>query len=106
MSFLGKALKKAFGKKVGGFLANPLRRIQRSHKFGKLGHSILPSMSDNNYLTHAFNKISKSLGKSALRAASRQSASMVGSSAYTASRASLSPSQALDYSYRRLKDIM
>lgn len=106
MGFLGKTFKKAFGKRVGGFLANPLRRLQRSHKLGKLGHSLLPSMSDQNYLTHAFNKLSKSIGRSALRAAERQSASLTGNSAYTASHASLSPNQALDYSYRRLKDIM
>lgn len=107
MSFFSKTLKKAFGKKVGKFLSNPLRRIQRSHKFGKLGHSILPSSSKNNLLTSAYSSVLNRLSKSAIKLASRMSASPAVSSAsgLVSSMPSVS-SQRLDYRYRRLKDLV
>lgn len=109
MGIYRKVFKKAFGSKLGKkidkFISNPLRRIQRSHKFGRLGHSVAPTMSDSSYITHAYNKLMSSMGKSAMRAAERQAASVSGNSAYTAS-VHVSPSQRMDYSYRRLSDLM
>ena len=109
MHFIRKTVKKvaskAFGKKLGGKIAkwavNPFRAAQRSHR---LGHTWAPSMSNQNQITKAYNKLVSQMGKSALRAAERQSAHMVGNSGSSA-RVSL-PQQRMDYSYRRLSDLI
>lgn len=109
MHFLRRAVRKvastAFGKKLGKkitkWTVNPFRAAQRSHR---LGHTLATSMSNQNQITRAYNKLVSQMGKSALRAAERQSAHMVGNSGSSA-RVAL-PQQRLDYSYRRLSDLI
>lgn len=110
MGLFRKVFKKAFGSKVGKkvdkFVSNPLRRIQRSHSFGKLGHTLLPSTSKNNLVTRGYFSLMNRLGKAANRMASRMAASPTVSNAMTASQLPSLQSQRLDYRYRRLKDLM
>lgn len=82
-----------------------LRSVQRSHKLGKVGHSLAPSMSESNQLTRALNSIQKSISRSATRAAASNQA-VTSAKSYTQSLPTDILSNRLDYRYRRFGGLM
>lgn len=104
MGLFKKFNRKVFGKRASKWISNPLRALQRSHKFGKLGHTVLPSNSEHNLVTKAYNKLMSNMSRSALRAAERQAANSPAANSASAAVQTI-PQQRLDYGYRRLADL-
>lgn len=100
---LGKTASKFIARSLTGDSIGAIRSLQRSHSFGRLGKTLLPSFSDKNYITKAYNKLMSKIGSVAVRNASRVSNSA--SSVRTQTAMPVSTSQRLDYNYRRLSDL-
>lgn len=99
-----KRASKLWARSITGDFWGVIRAVQRSHKLGKFGHSIAPSMSESNLVTRAYNKLMSNMSRSALRAAERQAANSSAANSASAAVQTI-PQQRLDYAYRRLSDL-
>lgn len=107
---LSKRASQLVARSITGDSVGALRALQRSHKFGRVGKSLLPTNSDSNYLTHAWNKLKGSISRMAERQVAKQSATNSSKSAAQAMSYQARPlditANRVDYRYRRLADLI